>query len=309
MPAKSFLSACYYAVNKCRLKAENMILDFLQNGDTMTVEKLEDLTTRSMMKRQELVLIEGDITRIYEMMLEKSNGRQIAFHITFRCFDTGDAYFVTTDETGQIQEDPLVLSDIKAPPAENFSFVCLHVLVMEITAFTYKQKNMPEQTALRIYIQDATNDEAGLVVWSNLRRTAEETIRWNRTYLIHGVKVSRAKTAFNGQDWNIEITQKSFVEDVTNTNPIAPRKILVLACFDDILSVTDNSTVSVKAIPLTVGDVRTFPKDDSTCHSLVYVTLMDQHYRTIMLGFWNTDIPKVRSISFEDPLLFSHLVI
>jgi hypothetical protein len=58
-----------------------------------------------------------------------------------------------------------------------------------------------------------------------------------------------------------------------------------------------------------MGEKRIFPKDESTYHTLVYATIMDQNLYTVMISFWNTKITKAHVIPFGMPLSFPHLVI
>jgi hypothetical protein len=100
MPINSFLCACCYASNKCKLKAENMMLDVLQNGNQMTLEKRRNFKTRSFMKRKRLILLEENINRVYQMIFEESNGNQLTIKITFRYLNMNmnEACLVIIDE-------------------------------------------------------------------------------------------------------------------------------------------------------------------------------------------------------------------
>jgi hypothetical protein len=201
-----------------------------------------------------------------------------------------------------------LLADIEYPPMEG-SFVNIHVLVTNITSFTYKGKFQQEQTALKIHIQDSVNNEDTLTVWSNFRREIADVIRENRTYFIQRVRVTRPNTDYKGRNWNLGICRESRIEDVSKINPISQKQIKMLSCFQDILSITEDSSVNVNAISLTVGDIRTFPKDDSTSYSMVQVTIMDQVFYTIMISFWNAEIGKAQAIPLGIPVFFTHLVI
>jgi hypothetical protein len=61
-------------------------------------------------------------------------------------------------------ESAILLADIPAPPPNRFSFVDIHVLITDITSFTYKSKSQSEQRASNIFIQDTVGNEDMLVV-------------------------------------------------------------------------------------------------------------------------------------------------
>jgi hypothetical protein len=90
------------------------MLDVIQNGNQMTSEKRRNFKSRSLMKREQLILLEENINRIYQMIFEESNGNQLTFKITFKYLNMNEAYLVIIDENGECEEIFLRLYGLKS---------------------------------------------------------------------------------------------------------------------------------------------------------------------------------------------------
>jgi hypothetical protein len=105
MPAMTFITASFYASDRCRAKAEKRLRKFLEEGHTITLEENSILSEGAKYLRQELIGIEHDITTIYEWMFDADISRNPEFRITFVRYNNSDVILEITYDDGEVNEE------------------------------------------------------------------------------------------------------------------------------------------------------------------------------------------------------------